>query len=137
MHVNESKVFAKQAHLFAHRKAGAQHRFEKKYVDLKNQVELAWTADLLKMEEELSLLKKSNQALAHTKSARLREMAEKTAREVMRTVFNEWRQEMNRIVSDLCGYPQEDGNILFPDASIAKMPKGLWIAPENLIKLAA
>lgn len=129
--------FKKLAHLFAHRKAGAQHRFEKKYVDLKAQVEVAWTQDLLKVEAELQLISKSNQALATTKGNRIKEMAEKTAREVMRTVFNEWRQEINRIVADLGGYPQEDGNILFPDASIARMPKGLWIAPENLIKLAA
>jgi len=132
-----NKTFAKQAHLFAHRKAGAQHRFEKLYVELKAQVEMAWTSDLMKLEAEFKLTSKSNQALAFTKTNRIREMAEKTAREVMRTVFNEWRQEINRIVSDLGGYPQEDGNILFPDASIAKMPKGLWIAPENLLKLAA
>ena len=132
----ENQVFKKLAHLFAHRKQGAQHRFEKKYSDLKGQVEVAWTKDLLKIEGELSILARSNQALAATKADRIKEMAEKTAREVMRTVFNEWRQELNRIVSDLGGYPQEDGNILFPDASIARMPKGLWIAPESLIKLA-
>lgn len=133
--MNQAPTFTKLAHLFAHRKAGAQHRFEKKYADLKLEVETAWTQDLLKVEAELVLLKKSNQALAATKANRIKELAEKTAREVMRTVFNEWRTEINRIVADLSGYPQQDGNILFPDASIARMPKGLYISPEHLIKL--
>ena len=126
-----TKKFAKTAHLFAHRKTGAQKRFEKVYSDLAERVKLSWTADLSRMEQEFSFMSKSNQALAATKKERNMSMAEDQIKKIMRTVFEEWRAEVNRIVSDLSGYPQEDGNVLFPDGSVARMPKGLFIPKEN------
>lgn len=131
---NTKVRFTKTAHLFAHRKQGVQHRFEKAYVALADKVRTAFTADLLRIEQEIKNTGKYNQALASTKKDRLMEMAEKQAREVMSTVFADWRKELDRIVNDLSGYPQEDGNVLFPDGSVAKMPRGLYIPPEQLLK---
>ena len=128
---SEGKKFTKIAHLFAHRKTGAQKRFEKLYESLKETVSTAWLTDLESREQDMGTLFKSNQALAATKKARLNDIAAQTARETMRTVFTQWREEINRIVVDLGGHPQEDGNILFPDGSIARMPKGLFIPKEK------
>lgn len=130
MEKNQPKKFEKTAHLFAHRKTGAQRRFEGVYKALREKVQAAWMADLLKIEAECQIISKSNGALAQTKLARAKSMAEQTAKETMRTVFDEWRTELNRIVADLNGYPQEDGMVLFPDGSTAKMPKGLFIPKE-------
>ena len=130
----KARRYEKTAHLFAHRKQGVQKRFEKVYMDLKDKVQSAWASDLLKMEAEFKLISKSNQALASTKIERTKKMAEQTAKSTLRTVFNEWRAEINRIISDLNGYPQEDGNILFPDGSVARMPKGLYVAPEHQLR---
>jgi hypothetical protein len=131
---SKAKSFVKVAHLFAHRKQGAQKRFEKEYLDLAEKVKSAWLADLLKIEEEMKHTGQYNQALAKTKTTRIKEQAEKTARETLATVFKEWRAEISRIVSDLGGYPQEDGNVLFPDGSIARMPKGLWIPQDQIVR---
>ena len=126
--------FKKLSQLFAHRKAGAQQRFEKVYADLKSKIEVAWLVDLQHMEREFVSIAKSNQALASTKINRKKELAEKTVKETLGTVFEEWRQELDRIITDLKGYPQENGNVLFPDGSIAKMPKGLYI-PKDIPEL--
>lgn len=126
----EKKKFVKIAHLFAHRKTGCQKRFEKVYADLKAEVQTAWLIDLQRLEQEFGTISKSNQALAGTKMKRAKQMAAQTAKQTIKTVFDEWRGEINRIVSDLGGYPQEDGNILFPDGSVARMPKGLFIPQE-------
>lgn len=125
------KVFAKTAHLFAHRKTGVQKRFEKVYKQLAEEVQNSWLADLMKLEEEFKLTSKSNVALAGTLLKRKKTQASDQARKTMRTVYEEWRVEINRIVVSLGGYPQEDGNIIFPDGSSARMPKGLFI-PEDM-----
>lgn len=127
-------IFEKIAHKFAHRKRGAQSRFHRKYLELAKEVTTAWTADLLRMEEAARMTSKSNQALASTRLNREKEMAKTQAMETMRTVFAEYKAEIKRIADELGGYPQEDGNVVFPDASIAKMPKGLFIEPEHLVK---
>lgn len=131
---NKKDRFTKTAHLFAHRKQGAQARFQKSYAALAEKVRTAFTSDLIKIEQEIKNVGKYNQALAGTKKERLMEMAEKQAREVMATIFADWRKEIDRLIDDLSGYPQEDGNIVFPDGSIAKKPKGLYIPPEQLLK---
>lgn len=132
--VAKAKSFDKVAHLFAHRKQGVQKRFEKEYIDLASKLRTAWTADLLRIEQELKNTSKYNQALAQTKAERIKQQAERTCKETLSTVFKEWRAEIDRIIADLGGYPQQDGNILFNDGSIARMPKGLWISPEHLLK---
>jgi hypothetical protein len=134
METKQPKVFVKTAHLFAHRKQGVQKRFEKMYADLALKVKIAWTADLMHIETEMKTVGKYNQALQATKTDRIKEQAERTARETLSTVFKEWRVEINRVVDELQGYPQEDGNILFPDGSVARMPKGLWIPQEIQVK---
>jgi hypothetical protein len=133
--MNDKKVkkFEKTAHLFAHRKTGTQKRFEKVYSDLKEKVQTSWLSDLAKMEQEFGLTAKSNQALAATKMERSKSQAAEMAKKTMRTVFEEWRAEINRILIDLRGHPQEDGNILFPDGSVARMPKGLFIPKEMML----
>lgn len=127
----KAKKFEKTSHLFAHRKTGTQKRFEKVYAELKEKVQTSWLSDLSRMEQEHNLTAKSNQALAHTKMERSKSQAAEMAKKTMRTVFEEWRAEINRIVVDLGGHPQEDGNVLFPDGSVAKMPKGLFIPKEQ------
>ena len=135
VHVSKGpKKFEKTAHLFAHRKAGTQKRFEKVYKDLKDKVQTAWLTDLEKIESEHRHLFKFNQALAATKTDRSKQQAAQIAKSTMRTVFDEWRAEIDRIVVELGGHPQEDGNVLFPDGSVARMPKGLFIAAEHQLR---
>ena len=134
-HRKKPFIFKKTSQLFAHRKQGAQQRFEKVYLDLKDKICVAWLKDLESMETEFHNISKNNQALATTKITRTKELAEQTIRETISTVFDEWRVEIARIISELGGYPQEDGNVLFPDGSIAKIPKGLYISPENKLQL--
>ena len=129
------KVFSKTSQLFAHRKHGAQIRFGRRYAKLKEKVQTAWLVDLEKMETEFKGTSKYNQALATTKHNRIQEMAVQQAAEIMKTVFSEWRTEVDRIIADLGGYPQEDGNIVFPDASVAKNPKGLWVTDKLRLTL--
>ena len=130
----QTSKFTKTAHLFAHRKTGAQKRFEKMYAALAEEIKTAWTADLVKMEAEYASISKSNQALATTKLKRAKQQAATVARETIQTVFRDWRVELDRIVSELGGYPQPDGMVLFPDGSTAKMPKGLFIPIEQLLR---
>lgn len=126
----ETRTYAKISHLFAYRKKGVQKRFEKVYADLKDKVQVAWLQDLEKMELEGRSIMKSNQALAKTKMDYSKATAAAAARATMNMVFNDWRTEIDRVISVLNGYPQEDGNILFPDGSTAVMPKGLYIPKE-------
>ena len=130
----QTQKFKKLAHLFAHRRQGCQKRFEKVYLKVKDEVQTAWLADLSRMEQEFEGHFKSNQALAQTKLTREKQLAESTAKQVIKTVFDEWRAEVNRIVTELNGYPQNDGNILFPDGSTARMPKGLFITKEQQLQ---
>ena len=130
----EPYKFKRTSQLFAHRKDGAQKRFARVWIDLKEQVQTAWLTDLEEREKELSTLFKSNQALTGIKRKRLNDMAAQTAKATLQTVFDEWRIEINRILVDLRGYPQEDGNVLFPDGSQARIPKTLFIPLEHHIK---
>lgn len=131
---HEKKEFTKLAHLFGHRKRGCQARFHKEYLELVKEVMTSWMADRATLHAEVEKIARSNQALAGTMFQRKRMLAEETGKTILRTVFNRWRDELNRIVGELGGHPQEDGNVVFPDGSIAKMPRGLYIEPEYLAK---
>ena len=126
--------FKKLAHLFAHRKDGAQRRFRKEYIDQRDRVQIAWMADLATMEANASKMFKSNQALAQNRLDRQHELMNEEARNTLRIVFTRFRAEIERIAVELGGHPQDDGNIVFPDASVARMPKGLYIPPEEQLR---
>ena len=128
------REFKKQAHLFAHRKQGAQVRFQKLFIEMKEKVEVALTVDAIAATKMCDGISKWNAALAKTKKEMMLESAQKEAKSMLRNIQDQWRAEIQRITSDLQGYPQEDGNILFPDGSIAKMPKGLYIPVEQQLK---
>lgn len=133
--MNTKKGFTKLAHQFAHRKTGAQHRFTKEYIELAGKVQSAWLADIANMEEAAKKLRSSNQALAKTRLARQVEEVTTEARAEVRTVFQRYRAEIDRIASELGGHPQEDGVVLFPDGSTARMPRNLFIPADQLMKL--
>ena len=126
--------FSKLAHLFGHRKRGCQARFHKEYLELAKDVTTAWIADRSSLIAEVDAIAKSNQALAKTLFNRKCEIAKEAGQTILRTVFNRWKDELTRIVAELGGHPQEDGNVLFPDGSVAKMPRGLFIEPEYMVK---
>ena len=125
----------KTSHVFGRRRLGAQQRFTKEYLQIKDEILVSWCKDLEVMEQQFKLHMKSNQALAHTAMDRKKHLAEETAKQVIATVFDSWRAEINRIISQLNGYPQDDGMILFPDGSTARMPKGLFIPKEQQLVL--
>lgn len=126
--------FAKLSQVFAHRKQGAQRKFEREYLVWKDKVQTAWLAELVQKEMQFKEIAKGNVALATTKLERDKQAAMKIAKSVMNNIFREWRVEIDRIISELGGYPQEDGMILFPDGSTARKPKGLWIAPDQQLR---
>ena len=126
--------FNKLAHLFGHRKRGCQARFHKEYLEVAKEVTTAWLADRGTLVNEVDAIAKSNQALAKTLFNRKAAIAEEAGKSILRTVFNRWKDELNRIVVELGGHPQDDGNVVFPDGSIAKMPRGLYIEPEYMVK---
>ena len=126
--------FSKLAHLFGHRKRGCQARFHKEYLELAKEVTTAWIADRSSLIAEVDAIAKSNLALAKTLFNRKCEIAKEAGQTILRTVFNRWKDELTRIVAELGGHPQEDGNVVFPDGSVAKMPRGLFIEPEYMVK---
>ena len=134
-HMEKKKQeFVKLAHLFGHRKRGCQARFHKEYLELCKEVMSSWMADRITLHTEVEKIAKSNQALAQTMFQRKRTLAEETGKNILRTVFTRWKDELNRIVVELGGHSQDDGNVLFPDGSVAKLPRGLYIEPEFLAK---
>jgi hypothetical protein len=120
----------KLSHIFGRKKNGAMKRFIKEYESVRNDIVTAQTADSLARKIEIEVLMKSNQALAHMKVARAQAMAHEAANAMFNEVFSRYRAELNRIMIILGGYPQEDGNVVFPDGSVAKMPKGLYVPAE-------
>ncbi len=131
-----SLVFDKVSQRFAHMKAGCQKRFQRKYSEVAGEVRTAWALDNETRLAEFAKIAKFNVALAETKQKRMTDMAKSAARDIINTVFSEWRAEMDRIVTVLHGHPQDDGNILFPDGTTGRMPKGLWIDPSERLQLS-
>lgn len=126
--------FKKLSHVFANRKDGAQHRFRKEYIEQRDRVQMAWIADLSAMEQRAKSMFTHNQALARNKLEREMELAKEDARETLRLVFRRFRSEIDRIVTELGGHPQPDNMVVFPDGSSAKLPKGLYIPPEEQLR---
>lgn len=131
----KQRVFKTTAQRFGYMKEGCKYRFQHAYAKQKEEVQTAWLADLEAKEKEFQTTARSNQALAKTKLEHSRKQAEKLARKVMNMVFQEWREEMHRIVNKLDGWIQEDGLVIFPDKSSAKMPKGLYIPEDQQLRL--
>lgn len=132
------REFAKTSHLCAHRIAGANNRYLTMYLELGDKVYASWCADIKRAEADCARMYQYNQAGATTKKDRLVEMCTKMARETMATVFAEWRMEVDRIIENLNGWKQEDGQtVVFPDGSTKKLPKGLFIPPERKITFEA
>lgn len=131
----QNRSFTKLSHQFAHRRKGAQYRFLKEYIELRDQVQTAWLADLANMEARARSTMSSNQALAKTRLSREIENAREQARSTVRMVFDRYRQELERIAGELGGHPQEDGNVVFPDGSTATMSRSLFIPKEEMLTL--
>ena len=125
--------FTKLSHKFAHRKKGAERRFQMLYDERSIMVKQAWISDLERLHEEFREMSKGNPALAMLSFERRKQEVETAARMELQTVFKLWRTAIDKIVSDLQGQVMPDGNVVFPDNSIAKYPRGLWIAPEKLL----
>lgn len=123
--------YEKLSHRFANMKQGAQRRFEAEYKRLKTEVEIAWAADAERALAEFKATQRSNNALAELKRKRTAGLAAQATRDLMKTVFTQWRIEIDRIISTLGGWKQDDGNVLFPDGSVGKNPKGLYIPKED------
>lgn len=130
-------VFNTIAQHFGYCKMGAQHRFAREHEELSNEILTARIADSLAIEVELRETSKWNSALAKTKARRVELLADEQVKQLLNTVYQRFRAEIERLVTKFGGHPQEDGMVLFPDGSTAKMPKGLYISPEKQILRAS
>lgn len=134
LQTSAAKAEEKHSHIFARKKEGAKRRFQNEYDRVGALLLAAHNEDMKNFEATIKSTAKFNVALTKTQRERIIEMARQKIKSTLNTIFEAWREEMERIVRSMGGMLQEDqSTVLFRDGTTGSFPKGLWIDPAKRI----